>query len=117
MLTTKYPGILILLELVEELRENNLLLNLSWKSRTENTEADDLTNGDFTKFDASSRIEINPGEIKWKILQELDVEARRLYENIKERKDAYKVGNKGSVAQQKFLKSGKRKKIRQREPW
>ncbi len=55
--TTKWPLALVNMQVAEHLLKNNLLLDLRWRPRDENTLADDLTNKKFGKFDADRRVE------------------------------------------------------------
>ena len=49
--TTKWPLTLVNMQMAEHLLRNNLLLDLRWRPRDENTLADDLTNKAFGNFD------------------------------------------------------------------
>ena len=57
-MTTAFPLAAILMQLTCMLSQRNLWLNLQWVPRTENTEADSLTNGDFSLFSLENRVEI-----------------------------------------------------------
>ncbi|CAE7324059.1 SAC1 [Symbiodinium natans] len=50
-MTTKFPSMLILMELAEELAAKNCELQLQWIRRDMNQLADDLTNENFASFD------------------------------------------------------------------
>ena len=117
MMTTKYPSIIILLELTEELRLREMLLNLTWRNRDDNTEADALTNGDYSLFNHDLRIPIVASEIKWHILTDLDKEARALYAMLQESKDNSRIASKGKFATQMFSKKSSKDKLKQRDPW
>ena len=68
LMTTKFPVGAILMETVKQLARRNLWLNLHWIPREQNTEADALTNLDFSKFDANRRVEVT-----WsKLMSEMD---------------------------------------------
>lgn len=54
--TTKWPLMLINMELSSSLAKPRLTLDLRRRPREENTEADDLTNGDFSKFSMDDRV-------------------------------------------------------------
>ena len=58
MLTTKLPGAIVLMQLATLLGERGLWLDLCWRSREENKEADALTNQDFSSFDMNNRVSI-----------------------------------------------------------
>ena len=57
MMTTKLPLGLVCMELAAQLSHRHLDLNLIWRRRTENTEADDLTNQRFEAFDPAQRVD------------------------------------------------------------
>ena len=56
--TTKFPVAPVLMELVIQLAARSLWLDLVWAPRLENTEADALTNDDFSLFNEDMRIVI-----------------------------------------------------------
>jgi hypothetical protein len=117
MLTTKYPSILVLMELVEELRLSELQLDLSWRNRDLNEEADDLTNSNFGRFDMEKRIQVDASKLEWKILPLLDKEAQRLYESLKKIKEGSTLSSKNRMATERFQKRPAKEKLRQRDPW
>ena len=87
-MSTKFPLTVLLMELAEELRVDDRRLDLEWINRERNVEADDLSNGDWSKFDLSKREEIDlRGRHKWKILGEMQEESQRLYEELKKLKE------------------------------
>ena len=47
LMTSKFPLVVILAEVVAQLRTRSMVLNLGWVPRDQNEEADALTNGDF----------------------------------------------------------------------
>jgi hypothetical protein len=53
---------LINMQLSASLARARLSLNLKWRPREENVEADKLTNEEFDGFDAASRVDIKWGE-------------------------------------------------------
>ena len=61
--TTKWPLALANMQVAEHLLKNNLLLDLRWRPRDENTLADDLTNKKFGKFDAGRRVEVSLDDV------------------------------------------------------
>ncbi len=74
-------------QLPKELRLSELQLDLSWRSRDLNEEADDLTNSNFIRFDTERRIQVDASKLEWKILPILDKEAQRLYVFLKKIKE------------------------------
>ncbi len=111
------PGVLLLIELTEELRRNNTLHNLSWRNRDLNTEADALTNGDFSLFDDSRRTAVDPNNLRWHVLPSLEKEAPQMYSDMKELKGNATKLSKGRVAAARFVKRSAKDKLRQRDPW
>jgi len=85
-MTTKFPVTLLLMEMTEWLRELDLVLDLQWVPREQNNEADALSNMDTKDFDENHRIDIVPGKIPWKILNELLVSSTELYNLVIESK-------------------------------
>ncbi len=65
LLTTKFPGAAVLMQLASVLSARCLWLDLERADRTLNTEADALTNGDYSLFDPLRRI-----HIKWEGVME-----------------------------------------------
>ena len=59
------------MELAEQLESRGSWFKQAWCPREQHTEADALTNGDFHQFSPENRIETNPVEMKWVILDEM----------------------------------------------
>ena len=70
-MTTKFPLSAVLMQLATMLSHRQLLLELTWVPRTENTEADALTNGEFEGFDPRLRLEVSLDLHPFTILKEL----------------------------------------------
>ena len=85
-MTTKFPVYLVLLELTEQVSKHNWALNLRWERRDKNQDADDLTNGDFSKFSAANRLDPPLGDLPWLVLPTLFVQALDLHEIVSEQK-------------------------------
>lgn len=90
-MTSKYPGTVLLMELAEELRAWDLGLGLKWVKRDGNQWADDLTNEEFTRFDPSLRVFLDPKDVKWRIFDKVNAESKTLYDQIREVKESSKV--------------------------
>ena len=110
-MTTKYPGMLLLMELTEQLRKLDSTLHLRWLSRDLNVEADDLTNGIFTKFDLAKRIEVSPKNVPWIVLGHLQDKSASLFDQIKKSK-ATALGPRRSLR-----KVPASQKLKVRDPW
>ena len=113
MMTNKFPLVVILAELAEQLREEELDLDLFWVPREQNVEADALTNSCFEEFDVTRRIQVDPLALTWKVLPELLKVAEELYRKVSKAKeertaDKRKDGHSCSKGQ---------KRLRERDPW
>ena len=111
LMTTKFPGMLLLMELTEQLRKLDATLNLRWLSRDLNVEADDLTNGVFNKFDPEKRIPVTPSEIPWIVLGQLQSKSSTLFEQIKTAKST-PIGPRKTLR-----KVPVSKRLKVRDPW
>eukprot|EP00439_Symbiodinium_sp_Y106_P030423 s1536_g3.t1 len=85
-MTTKYPSMLVLMEIAEELAHKNCELQLQWIRRELNQLADDLTNEDFHGFDPGLRIDLKGGNFVWRILDRLLVHSDSFYKELGVRK-------------------------------
>ena len=112
LMCSKFPMLLVLGELAVQLREKDLQLQLEWAPRLQNEEADALTNGDFSAFRAENRITMDPDKLPFKVLPDLVRVAGAIHEDICERR----AGRRGAAADGKNDK-GKKRKLRERDPW
>ena len=69
--TTKWPLMALNMQMSSMLSKARLGLNLQWRPREENTEADDLTNERFDDFDPKLRVEVSLQSMDLSILQAL----------------------------------------------
>ena len=113
LLSTKWPLTVVLLELVEEMRSLDVELYLQWIPRDENSEADALTNGDYSAFAAEKRIQVDLEKIRWWVLPEMMATSQQLYEDIQKGKEKSKKVRLVSFVQR--LKRMKKKK--EADPW
>lgn len=109
-MTSKYPGTVLLMELAEELRAQDLGLGLRWVRRDGNQLADDLTNENFEKFDPALRVVVSGSEIKWRVFDKIDGESKKLYDQIRGIKEASKK-NKLDGRVEEFPKGKRRKTL------
>ena len=58
-LTTAYPTAPVLMQIAELVEDRNISFTLEWRRRTENVEADALSNGDFDLFDEALRVRVD----------------------------------------------------------
>jgi len=112
--TTKFPLYLILRELAEQLRRRQILLTAAWRPRDENEEADALTNGIFTAFDAEMRIPVLWEDLGWLVLPRLAKAAEDLFRQLKEEKA---VGPPRWQALGSTARKVRRKRQEGLEPW
>ena len=91
------------------MRDRNLHLDLDWVPRDQNTEADALTNGDFTGFSPELRVKVDVASLPFKVLPDLLKAADNLYENIIERRKAGGPRGQGG-------RPGRRR-LKERDPW
>jgi hypothetical protein len=82
MMSTKWPLTILLLELVEQLRNRKVELYLQWIQRDLNVEADALTNDDYSAFDNSKRVEVVGKTIPWVVLPKVMAESQLVYEEM-----------------------------------
>ena len=69
--TTKWPLMLINMQLSSALAKARLSLSLRWRPREENVEADSLTNEVFEGFDEGSRVLIKFSDLELSLVNEL----------------------------------------------
>ena len=97
-MSTKFPLALLLMELAEELRSKDLSLDLEWVKRDMNVEADALSNGDWSKFSESKRIQFDMDNMGWKILPEIMARGEELYREVSKLKEEKKEEKKSKSA-------------------
>ena len=102
-ITTKLPLALVAMELAAQLAKRNIELDLKWRRRDLNQEADSLTNGDFRQFDEGRRVDASrvagsflclPGLVR-----------------------AWEASKSSGPQRHEKAPPGKRRKLREREPW
>ncbi|CAE7416198.1 unnamed protein product [Symbiodinium sp. CCMP2592] len=74
--TTRWPLLMVNMQLTHVLMKAGLRLNLGWRPRDENQEADDLTNEIFDRFSEELRVPVQYSELPLSFLRTL-YEARR----------------------------------------
>ncbi len=106
--TTKYPLILLVMELACQLERRSQRLSIQWAPREYNVEADRLANGDSSGFDPAYRVHVNIADFNWIILHDL-MEAGAEFE--KER------AARGRQPRHRGEKGAKKPPFRERHPW
>ena len=121
-MTTKYPLVVVLMELAHQMRRRRLVLRARWLPRLQNEEADALTNSDFRHFSPEKRIPVDVDQLGFKVLPML-FETGKLY--VKELEATRKaIKEKAEEDRRKGVarKDGKARKLgseslRERDPW
>ena len=109
--TTKYPLGLVLIELAHQLRVQEVELDIAWRPREENIEADALTNHDYTAFDPAKRVAVAWGDLKFGVLDRLVAKAKLFHQHLSDLK------RRKVVHEDDQRKKGKRKKLKVTDPW
>eukprot|EP00435_Cladocopium_sp_Y103_P075421 s2_g57.t1 len=101
--TTIWPLMAVNMQLSSALARARLSLGLKWRPREENVEADQLTNEDYSSFDARDRISVVWSELDLGIVSAL-VKTRSEFESARERQKEI-AKSSPSVRKKKFDKS------------
>ena len=112
LMSSKFPLVVILAEVAAQLRQRSMALSLGWAPRDQNEEADALTNGDFSQFSPSNRVNVVVGEVKWLILPKMLQIASDIYEDVTRRKASREQPPLPAPASKKAKGC-----LRQRDPW
>ena len=120
MMTTKYPLVVILMELAHQMRRRRLVLRARWLPHLDNEEADALTNCDFRHFDATKRVEVELSQLEFRVLPMLFEVGEAYDAELREARLADK--ERAAAAAEAARASGKRRKkagdsLRERDPW
>ena len=92
-----------------QLRDRQIEMDLVWAPRDQNEEADAITNGEVGIFDPALRIELDLGNLAFKVLPALMVQAQELYQDVKERR--------ARPAAEQAPRRGARRPLRETDPW
>ena len=113
LMTSKFPLVVVLAELAEQLRSRGWRLDLQWAPRDQNEEADDLTNEEFGRFDLARRIPVEVGALPWLVMETYMRNAEALYGEIVEAKR-----KRAEAQEQSGEGMGKKPRpLRERDPW
>ena len=112
LMTSKFPLVVILTELSEQLRHRHLDLALRWIPRGQNEEADALTNQDFSSFRPSNRVDLDVSKLPFRIIPSMVKVAENLYAYVQKKKGR----NSGKDWQPK-KKVRPEDKLRSKAPW
>ncbi len=83
-MTTKFPLVLVMMEMAALLESRAARLDLNWVPRDTNSEADALSNGNTQGFDPALRQAPTVGSVPFEVLPTLIREARAFYQNARE---------------------------------
>ena len=108
-MTSKFPLVVVLIELAEQLAAENVGLSLRWIPRLQNEEADALTNGVFDGFDEHRRIVASVSEMPFKIMNSLMSQVSSLMAETNVLKTSVPVLCRAPFA--------KKLKLRESDPW
>ena len=114
LMSTMWPLTALLIELSEQLRARECGLHLLWRQRDINTEADAITNEDFSSFSPALRVNVVPSEIKWLVLPEVLASSQKLYEEVVSERAVQK---QNSTAKFRWKKTGPAKRLKFSDPW
>ena len=109
--STKWPITTLLIELSEQLRKRGAILNLTWKKRDDNSEADALTNCDFSKFNPELRIDKRFSDISWIVLDEIMDLSSQLYREVASQR------SKGNLPARTYRRQAILKRLKWSDPW
>ena len=113
LMTSKFPMVGVLMELAEQVRRREVVLNLEWAPREQNTEADALTNNETSGFDPRRRIEVKLEELERAILPGAMAIADEIYEKARETRRTKPERNDLLPRQKTALAD----RLRVRDPW
>jgi hypothetical protein len=92
--------------------------------RDSNTEADAITNQDFSLFDENNRIHFSYPEIKWKALDKVMEASKLIFEQVCGQRQKDKLRRKGAATaegiggtDQKVRKAGSFGGLKRTRPW
>jgi hypothetical protein len=117
LMTSKFPSVVILAELAEQLKRRQTERSLLWVPRDQNEEADELTNEEFGRFQQDLRVDIIFEKVEWIVLDKMMVAAEAIYGVVKAARglrEGMAGGSAGGGARGR-RRPGER--LRTRDPW
>jgi hypothetical protein len=109
--STKWPITSLLVELSEQLRRRSAIMDLKWRQRDLNSEADALTNMQLEGFDPNRRVGNKFSDIKWLVLPEIMEVSVSLYKDIQTQRELPKT------VRPTIIHSRKSRGLRTTDPW
>jgi hypothetical protein len=127
-MTTSFPLCAALMELAARQAKSGREVVLRWAPREQNVEADELSNGDFHRFDATKRIYVSCDEGSLPIMHEMIKYGKGLYDKVNQGKLEKKLfaASKGSEGAKHALPSSaapaepskrRRRGLKESDPW
>ncbi len=112
LMTTKYPLLIVIMEIAIQSEARNLVLDLEWVPRDSNEEADALSRGITTGFDPSHRIPLDPEKLPLQVMGDMMKQGQELQELKQQRRAAT---HQPRTTARRASKPDQRLKVR--EPW
>jgi hypothetical protein len=113
-MTTKYPLLLVLIELSAQSELRGLELDLGWAPREVNCEADALSNGQAKGFDPALRVHVRPSKIPWVYMREMEAAAKEFAGDVARTKQVLKLVPRSEVAAKRRRAEDR---LKFRDPW
>ena len=116
-LSTAFPLCCVQMELAAQCEQRGISLDLDWVPRGMNKEADRLADGDSTGFTPELRVGATLSEVPFLVLQDLLRTGLECFSRGSE--DALTPAGSGEAprAAPGVAKRGRRRPLREREPW
>ena len=109
LMTSKFPLVVVLAELAAQLKKKSLKFNLAWAPRDQNEEADDLTNEEFGRFSLRHQMKVKAEDFKWEVPDEYMKAPAEIHARV--------VVLRKEPSIPEVPRKGKRRPLREREPW
>jgi len=115
-MTTKYTLCAVLMEISAQLQNRNIQLRLPWRRRDRNVEADELSNGEFHRFDAAKRINVDVLNLPFLVLPDMLAAGTQLYTQLKQQRVREREGGPEDERERE-RKRIRPNKLRYDAPW
>jgi hypothetical protein len=112
--SARFPLMFVMMQLAHTLSVANLRMKLGWRPRSENQEADDLTNDRFDKFNPSLRILVDWESLDKKVLTSLLAESEAFLVELDRSKDKRR---KEHMSSSSFSRHIQKKRRELKTPW
>lgn len=96
LMSTRFPLTILLMELSEQLRVRSASLDLSWLPRDSNIPADDLTNQIYEKFSMDLRMDLDPKQLGFLVLDSIQESSQILFDQISREKESARLAKASS---------------------